>query len=321
MRGADANDAAVRVRVFGALLTADRTLPGLPVAPPGDDGHCLFWQLRTTDVAYVGHSADASLQGSMVYGDGTRVTLAVSSTASEIVIGDTGRFTLLHDGRIHHHAPPDVDRAAVALDLIGVVLPYAMHRRGAWCLHASAIQFGNDAIAFVAPRGTGKSTLAACCVVGGAPLVADDVVVIAPSDGAISVTPTGLPLRLRGESARAVGVADQVTDGWGKVRVPAADAARSLPLSAVYVLNAAAPDLIVTRARRSTRAAALALLTNGKLTELLGAAEAGDVLSRCVAIAENTPVFDLAVPRDLTRLGEVHDALQRWHSRDGAGAA
>lgn len=277
--------------------------------------------MRTTDVPDVSHSRTARVQGSMAYGDGTRVTLATSPTGVEIVIADTGRFTLSRLGVIEHHAPAAVDRAAVALDLIGVVLPYALHASGAWCLHASAIQLGQAAIAFVAPRGTGKSTLAACCVQGGAPLVADDVVVITNADDAIVVTPSGLPLRLRSESARAIGLAGDRTDGWGKERVPASHASCALPLAAVYVLSAADAHAHVARARRSTRAAALALLTNGKLTELLGAESAGDALSRCVAIAEHTPVFDLAVPRDLGRLGDVHDALRRWHGLTDAGAA
>ncbi|HYW50168.1 MAG TPA: hypothetical protein VE861_06165 [Gemmatimonadaceae bacterium] len=310
---ADARDAPGRVRVFGVLLATDRALPGLPIAPPGDDGQFPFWQLVTTDRAVPCHSATARRLGALTYGNGTIVTLGVGTDGAEIVIGDTGRFTIT-DSRIEHAAPFGVDRGAVALDLIGIVLPYALHAGGAWCMHASAVQMPAGVIAFVAARGTGKSTLAAHCVQDGAPLVADDVVVIRQLEGVATVTPSGVPLRLRAETARAVGVAATVVDDWGKVRVEAPLADRVMPIAAIYVLTAAAPDATIERAARTTRAAALALLTNGKITELLGGDAAGDALSRCITLSRAAPVFDLSVPRDLARLGEVTAALRAWHA-------
>lgn len=314
----DARDAPERVRVFGAMLATDRPLPGLPVAPPGDDGQFPFWQLVTAECEHPGHSTTALRLGAMTYGNGTRVTLALGEHGAEIVIGDTGRFTLADAARIEHAAPADVDRAAVALDLIGVVLPYALHAAGAWCMHASAVQMPAGVIAFVAARGTGKSTLAARCVQDGAALVADDVVVIRQVDGVATVTPSGVPLRLRAETAHAVGAATAPADEWGKVRVAAPLANSVLPLAAIYVLGAVAPDAAIDRVPRATRAAALALLTNGKITELLGGGAAGDALSRCITLSHAAPVYDLSVPRDIARLGEVSAALRAWHAMPAA---
>ena len=92
----------------------------------------------------------------------------------------------------------------------------------------------------------------------------------------------------------------------------------ALPLAAIYVLSPVAGTADVERAERAARAAALALLSNGKITELLGADASGDALTRCVDIAQRTSVYDLAVPRDLTRLHAVTDALLDWH--DGPAA-
>ncbi len=306
--------------MFGEVLAFDRPLPGLPVAPAGD-GQFAFWELHTTQSgdAPIGHSAGAVLTGRQPYANGVEVTLASGDAGPEIAISDTGRFAFAADGHVvFHAAPAGVDRDAVALDVIGVVLPFLLHRDGAWCLHASAVQTQRGVIAFIASPGTGKSTLALALVQRGCALVADDVVVLRVTAGDISVQPSGLPLRLRAETARAAGTAVQTVDAWGKVRVDSPAAQDALPLAAIYVLSPVATTAGVARASRTARAAALAMLANGKITELLGADSSGDALNRCVDIAQRVPVFDLAVPRDLARLRDVTDALLGWH--DGAGA-
>lgn len=244
----------------------------------------------------------------------------IGGGGDEIAITDTGRFTIAPGARqIGHQAPPAVDRSAVALDLIGVVLPFLLHREGAWCVHASAVQTPAGVVAFLAPRGTGKSTIASACVQRGCALVADDVVVMRPTDAGLTVTPTGLPLRLRVDTARALGAAIVGDEDWGKVRVDGNMATAPAPLAAIYLLSPADGDAPVVREARTARSGALALLAHGKITELLGAAGAGDALTRCIDIAARTLVCDLAVPRDLTRLPEVAGALLDWHSAPEIG--
>jgi len=310
----------LRVRVFGQLLESDVELPGLPVAESSGDGQLSFWTLRSepsvSDTPQV-HTIDAQPLGQLAYSNGAVVTAATGAAGTEILVSDTGRFTIAHNGRsLTHTGPRGVDLSAVALDLIGVVLPHALHHAGAWCLHASAVQTPSGVIAFVAPRGTGKSTIATACLQAGCALVADDVVVLWPSPQGASVTPTGLPIRLASETAKSVGAAGSTADEWGKVRVGGQSATAEAPLAAVYLLAPVAADADVQRAPREPRAAALALLANGKITELLGAAAIDDVLRRCVALAQVTPVYDLAVPRDLARLPDVTAALLAWHSTD-----
>ena len=311
----DAHAAPGRVRVFGGILATDRPLPGLPAAAIGEDSP-VFWSLVTCDVPHgtVGHSDGLQPVGRLTYSDGTLVTRATRESGEEISISDTGLFTLRGPrGVITHDAPVAVDRAAAALDLIGVVLPYALHLSGAWCIHASAVLTATGAIAFVAPRGTGKSTLAMACMRAGCALVADDVVVLRSAGGTVTVTPSGLPLRVHERTAQTVGAATDAADEWGKVRISGRLAAHDVALAAIYVLSPVDASAPVERAPRATRAAALALLANGKITELLGADAAGDALSRCVELAHATPVYDLAVPRDLDRLRDVTTALLGWH--------
>ena len=301
--------------MFGGVLASDRPLPGLLIAPPHDDGQGVRWALRTVDAPGESavHGEDTRRVGTMTYGNDVVVTLARAvDDSAEIVITDTGRFTLANR-TITHRAPSHVDRDAVALDLVGVVLPYALHRDGAWCIHASAVQTPTGVIAFVAPSGTGKSTLATVCVQAGCALVSDDVVVLRESPHGITVTPSGVPLRLDAATARDVGAHAAGEDAWGKVRVEGAMADVTLPLAAIYVLQPVRGDTLCARIARPTRAAALALLANGKISALLGSDSDGDALTRCVSLAHRAVVYDLAVPRDLAQLGNVTHTLLAWH--------
>ena len=72
--------------------------------------------------------------------------------------------------------------------------------------------------------------------------------------------------------------------------------------------------LILTSAVDVEVLPALALLSHGKITELLGAAGAGIALARCVTLASTSRVYDLVVPRDLIRLTSVVQSLRDWHS-------
>jgi hypothetical protein len=313
---AGAPTAPERVSVFGEVLISDRPLPGLPAADPGD-GLSSFWALQTeTSPEPIAFAPGSRPCGTLPYSNGVAVRLAHGADGTaQLLIDDTGRFTLDGDAqRIAHCAPPAVDRDAVALDLIGVILPYALHARGAWCLHASAVALGDRVVAFVAESGTGKSTLAAACVAAGATLVSDDVVVTHRIGAGVAVQPAGVPIRLHAATARALGEDNALApDAWGKVRVAAATERRRLPLEAVYVVQAMTADAPLSRIRRGARAATMALLAHGKLTALLGAALADEALARCTALAATVPVYDLAMPRDLSQLASAAATLMAWH--------
>ncbi|MEM8972460.1 MAG: hypothetical protein AAGD43_10410 [Pseudomonadota bacterium] len=66
----------------------------------------------------------------------------------------------------------------VRLFLVGTAWGVLCHQRSLVPLHASAVACDGGAMAFAAPAGTGKSTLAAALALRGYPLVADDVCVI-----------------------------------------------------------------------------------------------------------------------------------------------
>ncbi len=87
--------------------------------------------------------------------------------------------------------------AALALDLARLlfaqVLPLAATLQGLELLHASAVVLDGRTIAFSAPAGTGKTSVAAHLVAGGASLLTDDVLALELSNDGL-VAHSGAPV-------------------------------------------------------------------------------------------------------------------------------
>jgi hypothetical protein len=105
-----------------------------------------------------------------------------------------------------------IDRKATATDsairlyLLGPVLAVLLHQRGLIVLHASAILIGGEAVAFVAEKGTGKSTLAAAFHARGHGIVADDLVPVDVDTSTGPMVHPGFPqLKLFPEAAAQLG--------------------------------------------------------------------------------------------------------------------
>lgn len=89
--------------------------------------------------------------------------------------------------------------------LLGWGLGAALHQRNRLPLHASAIRLGNEAVAFCAPSGTGKSSTAALFVKRGYRLLDDNIAAIGRVDGTHMVFPGSPTLKLPGDVVRKPG--------------------------------------------------------------------------------------------------------------------
>jgi len=82
--------------------------------------------------------------------------------------------------------------AALETYLFGQVLSFALVERGFEPLHATALELDGRAFCFLAAPGTGKSTLAAACLVNGARLLTDDIMLVDAHNEVFDTLP-GLP--------------------------------------------------------------------------------------------------------------------------------
>ena len=71
----------------------------------------------------------------------------------------------------------------------GTLLAFVLTMRGEAVLHASAVQVGDAALAFVGASGMGKSTMATLLCADGARLVTDDVLRLDTTSSATDLRP------------------------------------------------------------------------------------------------------------------------------------
>ena len=302
--------------VFGGVLRSAVSLPELPVmegAPPD-------WTLRTSTSAPLATAAKLLGQrraGSETYRlssipDGLRLeyshagTFDVATSGSEIIW--------------YPSETPDVE--LVRAIILGPVLALALEAGGSFCLHGSAVAFGERAVGFIAPKHHGKSTLAVALAAAGARFVGDDTLAISPG-----VPPALRPgigsARLWEDAARELRVAevcDSVITGAkstasGFPGMPLRES--RLALDAVYVLDPQVPtegEPTVRRVRLSSGAAAVALAHHTKLPDsLVGLRAAGARLRTAVALASTVPVYSLEIARSFTHLPAAIEQLFAWH--------
>ncbi|MDQ2929443.1 MAG: hypothetical protein M3Y05_01295, partial [Gemmatimonadota bacterium] len=162
-------------QLFGGALRSDIEFPELRIV----ESDAPSWTLRSTSL--VPDMSCATLLGEAEVIPGCQVRLYRHANGFRFVFDDTGHFDITDSGRdIAWSKGPNAEDSWVRADVTGRVFAVAMHASGHLCLHGSAVATGGGAIAFLAPKFHGKSTLALALTRAGARLLTDDIVPVDP---------------------------------------------------------------------------------------------------------------------------------------------
>jgi hypothetical protein len=209
----------------------------------------------------------------------------------------------LRDVTVHIVAGADPGLASVLAT--GTLLSFLLTLRGHVVLHASAVQVGAGALAFVGSTGMGKSTIATLMCADGAPLITDDVLRLDLS-GAADASPTchvgTSEVRLRKAAGHLTTLFDEpiatrrTADDRDALRLLGANTPR-LPLAAIVIpMPDHGRDRTPKVERLSPKAALLALL---RFPRLLGWQDT-ETLSRHFhqlgEVVERAPVYVARLP-------------------------
>lgn len=304
--------------VFGGLFQSDLDFPELP-ASTGDASR---WTLTTVSGSSEAPPGSTLLGTDEVTGDIT-VQLYATAEGYWLQYSDTGSFAIRDSGtQLTWYRPEETPRLVTdaRMDVLGRVIPMAIHAEGLLNLHGSAVSTEKESIGFLAPKLHGKSTTALALVKAGAKLLTDDTLVVDSRTAPVAL-PGVHAMRLWADSAgRLMGDAAPTSPENDKLIVSDIPLTQRMqhpsPLGALYLLQpvkAEAGRPAVARRQLNPMEGALALVGHGKLTPLLGKQEAAVTLQRATAIAKKVPVYGLSVVRDFERLPEVVEQLLEWH--------
>lgn len=302
--------------LFGDRLRSGLAFPELRPAEPGP----ARW---TFDVVEKLADRDGEVLGEeLIYAE-VRARLLRHEAGHRIEVDDTGRFDILPGGHVTWAPLGDPWWDFGRGHFLGRVMATVLHLEGLHTLHGSAVETPDGVVGFLAPKFTGKSTLALHLCREGAALVTDDSLPVEQRADGIYAHPGVHSIRVR--SATEVDESVEPTGRDGKFRltdIPAEHRMeRPAPLSTLYILrsvmenpgNEAAVRTAIPGPLRAMR-----LLAHAKIGEMLGPSAAPVLFERAAALTRGVKVEELAVVRDRARLPEVVERILAWHGT-GAG--
>lgn len=203
--------------------------------------------------------------------------------------------------RVWMHVVDGADAGVAGVLAAGALLSFVLTMRRQLVLHASAVQVGDSAVAFVGRSGMGKSTMAGLMCADGATLITDDVLRLDHDGAGYRCRLGATELRLRKAAAELiekfpVAPASRVTsDARDAVRLESAQR-DDVPLSAVIV---PVPDRERTKVEVTRLRPMDALITVLCFPRLLGWTDRA-VLDRqfhdTAGLVETVPVLQAYVP-------------------------
>lgn len=182
-----------------AILDSDLDL-GL-VSASSYDGEPAFWISSIREESM----PDASIFWfhQILRRDGTPwLSVAKNDSGYLMRIHDIADFYLSSDSKKISYCFNDYsNRNTIIHLLLDHILPMAISNQGRLVLHASAVSYGGESIAFIGESGAGKSSLAGALLKAGCSLITDDFLILEKIENAYFCIPSYPDLRLWPDSA------------------------------------------------------------------------------------------------------------------------
>lgn len=249
--------------------------------------------------------------------DGTAWTKFYRTSAGYLLrFPQLADFEVSANGRLISCWPvPGTTESTVEHLYLNQVLPLALSKFGKFVFHASAVEIGLGAIAFLAEAGRGKSTLAAAFATSGLRFLTDDGLVLVPDGSDFLAQPSHPSIRLWQDSRShlALDATEAPSINYSpKVRLLAGPGLNfcpdTRPLRAVYCLGARPKSAVEFKRLRPAESliswAKHAFVLDIEDRELIAAH-----FERLTELANSVPCFHLDYPRRFGDLPHVVDEV------------
>lgn len=290
------------------VLGSQVALEGLPLTEGGPDfvygGRS---RSRPTTAGAVARHENAGLEWLRIYDSGVGLVFEFPRQVW---------FGVSSDGFIESFPEPGVAESTVRHLLLAQVMPLLAASSGAAVLHASAVTVPphGQAVLFVGPSGSGKSSTAVACSLAGADLLCDDFAVLRPQGAGYQVVPANHGVRLWPDVVSRLGRAHDAVAGHTRKRrlpVPSRQGGARSPVG-VGILALLGDRLAADSAQVSVSTPADAVIELIDQSFRLKPADIeGHVSSLEVAstLVDSVPVLRVRLPDDLERMDRLGEEL------------
>ena len=213
---------------------------------------------------------------------------------------------------------PGVIDCSLRLILLGSALGILLLQRGLMVFHSSVIKFPSGAAAFLAPKGYGKSTLAAALNIHGYDLVADDIMALDVAGETLLARPGFPQIKLWPDAANAIVESPdplpKLHPDYEKLtlRSPEKFSRHCVRLLSVFVFDIHEQIEIVPLDVKHTWLQVIphwyGAQFDGKLLQAFGLK---NHFAQCATLVQRVPVYVIRLPRSLKDLREVALAIER----------
>jgi hypothetical protein len=216
-----------------------------------------------------------------------------------IVVPWYGKHLVSRDGRTVMSYLPNVPVRRWYRLLFAQVFPLSATLNGIPIFHASAVAFGDSALALVARSGTGKSSVAIHLLSRGASFVTDDVLALQPADSGVIAHPGGGMMSVHTSELDRLdtslgNLAGKVLGGSGKVQVALPPVDEPVPLGGVLFLERSEAGSLEIVTRQPVDP--IQLIASSFVTSVGTLAFPEAHLDLCARIAQSVPVHTVCIP-------------------------
>jgi hypothetical protein len=314
----------------GLTMAADAAIPWFPLARAQSRPPDLFIHVQEAP-AWAAESKYPQFV-SEYHDDAGRPIVAVDRSASGVHFAYADGTCFWIDQAAAHIwtvwcSPATLTDAATYL--AGPVFSCMLRMRGALALHASAIQVGAVAVAFIGGHGAGKSTTAAAFARRGYPVVTDDVLRTDRVAGTWHAAPFLGPLRLWPDAARLVNTdaLPPLTAGWAKQALAMGTydvrpADRPLPIGGLLLLRPRVSSDVVPAVESCTPAEALVqLAAHTSAAQLLDPVSRANEFRLLSDLVRSVPAAFATAHADGDRLQSFVTSIAKWTATTARDAA
>lgn len=312
---------AYRCSIYGLGVVANRKIPGVPDSPLASVDVCITFDSLPSWLPEV---SATQIETSFVtdYTDecgnpALRVFRILDGEFYRFCYADRTEFVLDRKGTeiwAKWREPLTIEDTATYL--LGPVMGFVLLLRGLVCLHASAIEIGEKAIAFVGPAGSGKSTTAAAFANRGFSVLAEDIVTLDDHRDQFLVRPAYPCIRLWPPAVKALYGSEtqlpRLTPNWDKCYLDLSEnfSRKSLALAAIYLLAPRSENVGAPFIEPINRAEGLmSLVANTYATKLMDKAMRAREFELLTRVLNNVPLRRLTPHTDPARISELCESV------------